>query len=60
MNEVDEGDPCPIEGCDGKMYYPKSENCSCFLSAPCSSCMALVLTCNECGCENDWEREDDR
>jgi hypothetical protein len=54
-SEVDEGDPCPIKGCDGKMYYPPSENCSCFQNAPCGSCMAVVLTCNTCG----WEREED-
>lgn len=55
MIEVDEGDPCPMEGCDGKMYYPPAENCSCFLNPPCDSCMAVVLTCNTCG----WEREED-
>lgn len=54
-SDVDEGDPCPIEGCDGKMYYLPSENCSCFLSAPCGSCMDVVLTCNTCG----WEREEE-
>ena len=54
-SEGDEGDPCPIEGCDGKMHYPPAENCSCFQSAPCGSCMAVVLTCNICG----WEREEE-
>ena len=53
-SDVDEGDPCPIEGCDGKMHYPPAENCSCFQSAPCGSYMAVVLTCKICG----WERED--
>jgi hypothetical protein len=55
MIEVDEGDPCPIEGCDGNMYYPPAKDCYCFRCAPCGSCMAVVLTCNICG----WEREND-
>jgi hypothetical protein len=54
-SEVEEGDPCPIEGCGGKMYFPKSKDCSCFISAPCGSCMDVVLTCNECG----WEKGED-
>jgi hypothetical protein len=53
-SEVSEGDPCPIEGCDGEMYYPPSENCYCFLVAPCSWCSDVELTCNKCG----WEREE--
>ena len=54
-SEVEEGDPCPMEGCEGRMIYPPSENCSCVQSAPCGSCMAVVLTCNICG----WEREEE-
>ena len=50
--EVDEGGPCPMDGCDGVMYYPKSKDCSCFINAPCGSCMDVVLTCKECG----WEK----
>jgi hypothetical protein len=53
-SEVDDGDLCPIDGCDGKMHFPPSKDCTCFLNPPCGSCLAVVLTCNECG----WERED--
>jgi hypothetical protein len=54
-SEVDEGDPCPIEGCDGKLYYPKGENCSCHINPPCGSCTDTVLTCNKCWWADDGQ-----
>jgi hypothetical protein len=48
----EEGDTCPEIGCSGKLYYPKSDNCSCHISPPCHSCTSVVLTCKECG----WEK----
>jgi hypothetical protein len=49
----EEGDTCPEIGCSGKLYYPKSDNCSCHISPPCHSCTSVVLTCKECGWEED-------
>jgi len=47
--EPEEGGVCP--GCgEGVLRYPASENCSCHLGhAPCSSCVEVVLMCEECG-----------
>ncbi len=47
----EEGDICNRDGCIGIMAYPKSENCSCHISAPCSECTNKVLTCQVCGAE---------
>jgi len=48
--DYQEGDKCP--DCEvGAFYYPPAENCSCFKSAPCGACMAVVLTCDNCGLE---------
>jgi len=49
--DLSEGDKCPQ--CDGKMYYPKVENCSCHISPPCSACTNNLLTCDECGFEEE-------
>ena len=45
----EEGDKCGLDGCDGIMGYPPSENCSCHICAPCSSCVDVKLTCQKCG-----------
>ena len=48
--ELSEGDKCPK--CEGKMYYPPVENCSCHINPPCSACTNNVLTCDQCGFED--------
>lgn len=35
--------------CEGTMCYEPVENCSCHLSAPCSSCVDNPLVCDYCG-----------
>ena len=47
----EEGDICNEDGCNGVIVYTKSENCSCHINSPCSSCMEVYLYCPECG----WE-----
>jgi hypothetical protein len=47
----EEGDKCPERKCDGIMFFPKSENCSCHISPPCGSCADIKLTCRDCGYE---------
>jgi len=49
----EEGDECPEPGCTGHLGFPKVENCSCHISAPCHACVNSVLTCDECGWEDD-------
>ncbi len=49
----EEGDRCPETGCNGKLDWPKVENCSCHISPPCSACTDQLLVCQEC----DWEDE---
>ena len=49
--EVSEGGKCPE--CDGKMVFPKVENCSCHINPPCSACVENRLTCDKCG----WKYE---
>ena len=51
---LQEGDKCPYVGdCDGSMYIPVTENCSCHIAAPCHKCVAVPLTCDKCGYEHD-------
>lgn len=50
----EEGDVCGRDGCDSVIEFQKSKNCSCHISAPCSSCMNVALHCPECG----WEAEE--
>jgi hypothetical protein len=48
--DYEEGDSCP--DCEiGTLRYPPANNCSCHLSAPCNSCLDVVLTCDKCGLE---------
>jgi hypothetical protein len=46
--KYDEGSPCPY-GCGGTLYYPPVTNCSCHINPPCSACISVKLTCNQCG-----------
>ncbi len=55
MHGEDEGCVCGREGCAGILEYTNSENCSCHISPPCSSCCSVRLRCPEC----DWERQDE-
>jgi len=50
-NGCEEGDKCGRNGCEGVIKFQESENCSCHLGAPCSSCTQVRLHCPEC----DWE-----
>ena len=52
MSQPEEGGNCP-ENCGGALHYPSVKNCRCHISPPCSACTDGVLTCNECG----WEDE---
>lgn len=49
----EEGDRCPEKDCGGKLEYPEVENCSCHINPPCSACTDIVLTCQQCGWEED-------
>ena len=51
----DEGERCGRDGCEGVIECRRSENCSCHLSAPCSSCVAPREFCPACG----WEAKDE-
>jgi len=53
----EEGDRCSQPGCKGSLHFPRSENCSCHISPPCHSCTSVVLTCSECGWEDDSPEE---
>lgn len=46
---TEEGETCIREGCAGRIEFQRSENCSCHLSAPCESCLAVKLHCPVCG-----------
>lgn len=50
-----EGNTCGREGCNGIISIHQSDNCSCHISPPCSSCTALRAYCPEC----DWQEADD-
>lgn len=47
----EEGETCNRNGCGGTMDWPKVENCSCHISAPCGACENNPLTCDQCGAE---------
>ena len=49
---IEDGDKCP-ECRTGKVDWPPIEGCSCHINPPCSACTDRVLTCPECG----WEDE---
>ncbi len=51
---VKEGGVCP-QCREGKLHYPCAENCPCHINPPCGSCMAVVLTCDQCW----WEEGDE-
>ena len=48
-----EGDTCNRDACDGIIDTHLPENCSCHISAPCSSCTGPRNFCPEC----DWSEE---
>jgi len=50
-----EGEVCGRNCCIGIIDTHPSDNCSCHLCAPCSSCTAPRNFCPEC----DWQEEDD-
>lgn len=54
---LEEGDKCPEKDCKGRLEYPHPKNCSCHISPPCHACPSVVLTCNECGWEDNSEDE---
>ena len=45
----EEGDRCNRDECEGHMRIKTDGNCSCHLSAPCSSCTNAWLECDICG-----------
>ena len=52
---IEEGSPCPHEGCGGTMDMRKPRNCSCHISPPCSSCVDAGYECGTCGWETSPE-----
>lgn len=50
-----EGEPCNRNGCHGHIAIRASENCSCHISPPCSSCTSPRNYCLEC----DWDEADE-
>jgi len=61
VEDFEEGQACPLlavnsetEACSGTLQLADAENCSCHISAPCSSCFERPLVCSFCG----WEAED--
>ena len=58
MKQLEEGDACPNHptedfDCDGTLFYPVVEGCTCHISPPCHQCINNLLTCSVCG----WEEE---
>lgn len=53
MGFHEEGDRCPEYTCKGLLHFPASENCSCHINPPCLSCTSVLLTCDDCGWEED-------
>lgn len=56
---LEEGDNCPEVECAGNLHFPKTHNCSCHISPPCSSCTDKNLVCNTCGFEVEEEKFND-
>jgi len=51
----EEGDTCNRDKCEGVISIHKSENCSCHISPPCSSCTAPRNYCPVC----EWEESEE-
>lgn len=51
----EEGSVCNRKGCTGTIATHKSENCSCHIAPPCSSCTSPRNYCPDC----DWQEKDD-
>jgi len=49
LSELEEGSPCPEQGCNGSMGLAKVENCSCHIAPPCSACTDAGYECEKCG-----------
>jgi len=49
------GETCGRDGCQGLIAIRKSENCSCHISPPCSSCTSPRNFCTQC----DWDEADE-
>ena len=45
---LEEGAPCPDEGCTGILEHEKVENCSCHIAAPCYNCENAGFECTDC------------
>lgn len=50
-----EDEVCNRDGCKGVMEIKPSEDCSCHISPPCSSCMEAPIYCPECEKEVPYE-----
>jgi len=51
----EDGSICGRNGCTGQIETHPSDNCSCHISPPCSSCTARRNFCAEC----DWQEADE-
>lgn len=45
----EEGGDCPE--CEGRLFFPPVQGCSCHINPPCSACTSNGLQCDTC----DWE-----
>ena len=52
--DFSEGDPCPMQDCNGTLEYPPVKDCCCHIAPPCRACTDNDLECSICG----WEVED--
>lgn len=55
---LEPGSSCPQPGCCGVLDCAPSVNCSCHISAPCSSCENAGLLCGSCGWDSTPVQEE--
>lgn len=55
--EKEEGDRCDDLRCNGILYFPEPEDCSCHINAPCHWHETVCLTCISCGKEYHAKEE---
>ena len=58
MNGYVEGEVCGRNGCQGIIDMHPSENCSCHINPPCSSCTDPRNFCPLCGWEEKYANFD--
>ncbi|MCW2195099.1 hypothetical protein AB7M45_007870 [Bradyrhizobium elkanii] len=48
---LEEGQRCPIAGCDGTVVLVREGDCACHIAPPCPACTDAHLSCDVCGKE---------